>query len=278
VIFPPSSRIARRSFTALLGTAALALGSSALLAPSTAAAAAKAVTPLPAPSALVPFVGSASTGAGKWASSGRAVDGVPAVYETALVPPGGTTAAGIAWMDTRLLTGRLYSGSKSPGGGPYHYTAPIEPAQAAALVAAFNGGFQMTAAGGGYYTEGRVVVPLRAGAASLVIYANGNVTVGDWGSGLSMTSKVVEVEASEQLLTVAPTAPQHSPSTRFSIRSRSCETYPTSWRRSTPASGTPSAAADSAGRGPQACWRDDTQFKSTGFEIKSTWSQLRMSA
>ena len=77
--------------------------------------------------------------------------------------------AGIAWMDTRLLSAQLYSGSKSPGGGPYQFTAPIQPAQAATLVAAFNGGFLMNAAGGGYYTEGRTVVPLVAGAASLVI-------------------------------------------------------------------------------------------------------------
>ena len=54
-------------------------------------------------------------------------------------PPGGTEPAGIAWMDTRPLTARLYSGSKSPGGGPYRYTAPIQPAQADTLVAAFNG-------------------------------------------------------------------------------------------------------------------------------------------
>jgi hypothetical protein len=53
-------------------------------------------------------------------------------------------------MDTRLLSARLYSGSKSPGGGPYRYTAPIEPAQAASLVAAFNGGFKMSDAHGGY--------------------------------------------------------------------------------------------------------------------------------
>ena len=59
-------------------------------------------------------------------------------------------------MDTRLLAARLYSGSKSPGGGPYRYTAPIQPAQAATLIAAFNGGFMMPAAGGGYYTQGRV--------------------------------------------------------------------------------------------------------------------------
>ena len=85
------------------------------------------------------------------------------VYETTLVPPGGTQAAGIAWMDTGLLSARLYSGSLSPGGGPYRYTAPIQPAQAATLVAAFNGGFKMNQAHGGYYTEGRTVARSRAG-------------------------------------------------------------------------------------------------------------------
>jgi hypothetical protein len=96
-------------------------------------------------------------------------------------------------MDTKLLSGQLYSGSKSPGGGPYQFTAPINPTQAATLVAAFNGGFMMSAAGGGYYTEGRVIVPLVTGAASLVIYADGSVTVGAWGSDVSMTPNVAAV-------------------------------------------------------------------------------------
>jgi hypothetical protein len=96
-------------------------------------------------------------------------------------------------MDTHLLSALLYSGSKSPGGGPYQYTAPVEPTQAASLVAAFNGGFLMDTAGGGYFAEGRVVVPLVTGAASLVIYANGTVDVGAWGSDVSMTSDVIGV-------------------------------------------------------------------------------------
>jgi len=135
----------------------------------------------------------APVGEGAWTPAGRPVSRVPAVYETALVPPGGTQAAGIAWMDTRLLSAQLYSGSKSPGGGPYEFTAPVQPAQAATLVAAFNGGFMMNAAEGGYYTEGRTVVPLVAGAASLVIYANGSVTVGAWDTDVSMTPDVVAV-------------------------------------------------------------------------------------
>ena len=96
-------------------------------------------------------------------------------------------------MDTRLLSARLYSGSESPGGGPYRFTAPIRPAQAASLVAAFNGGFKMHDAHGGYYTQGRVVVPLKRGAASLVIYAGGAVTIGAWGSDVRMTPDVIAV-------------------------------------------------------------------------------------
>jgi hypothetical protein len=142
---------------------------------------------------LTPFTSPATANEGAWTAAGRPVRGIPAVYETALVPPGGTQAAGIAWMDTRLLSARLYSGSKSPGGGPYEFTAPVQPAQAATLVAAFNGGFMMSAAEGGYYTEGRTVVPLVAGAASLVIYANGSVTIGAWATDVSMTPDVVAV-------------------------------------------------------------------------------------
>ena len=155
--------------------------------------AASAAGTLPAPAPLVPFGTSGGVGAGTWHPVGRYVDGVPAVYETTLDPPGGTRLAGIAWMDTALLSARLYSGSKSPGGGPYRYTAPVQPAQAGSLVAAFNGGFKMADAHGGYYTEGRTIDPLVQGAASLVIYANGQVTVGAWGTDVRMTPDVVAV-------------------------------------------------------------------------------------
>ena len=151
--------------------------------------------PLPVPAALVPFLAGAASGG--WRPAGRPVtehgQSVRAVYETTLVPPGGTQPAGIAWLDTGLLAARLYSGSVSPGGGPYRFTAPIGPAQAATLVAAFNGGFKMSQARGGYYAEGRVIDPLRAGAASLVIYADGSVDIGAWGSDVTMTRHVVSV-------------------------------------------------------------------------------------
>jgi hypothetical protein len=149
--------------------------------------------PLAAPAALTPFAPPPSPTDGTWAPAGRTVNGFPAVYETRLVPPGGGSEAGIAWMDTNLLGALLYSGSKSPGGGPYMFTAPVLPAQATTLVAAFNGGFLMKDAQGGYLTEGRTIDPLVNGAASLVIHADGSVNVGAWGTDVAMTPDVVAV-------------------------------------------------------------------------------------
>jgi hypothetical protein len=168
---------------------------------------------LPAPESLIPWSTPAPAGEGGWNAVGRRVNGTPAVYETMLVPPGGSQATGIAWMDTHLLSAQLYSGSKSPGGGPYEFTAPIQLTQAERLVAAFNGGFMMDAARGGYFTEGRTVVPLIAGAASLVIYTNGSVTVGEWGTDVSMASDVMAVRQNLIPLVASgqPTAQAASP-------------------------------------------------------------------
>jgi len=147
-----------------------------------------------APATLRPFPGARTyAGEGVWQPTGRPVAGKTAVYETLLVPPGDSKRAGIAWMDTRLLSARLYSGSLSPGGGPYKYTAPVAQTAAGSLVAAFNGGFQMKDAHGGYYTEGRAIRPLVRGDASLVIYADGSVTIGAWGSDVTMTPSVAAV-------------------------------------------------------------------------------------
>jgi hypothetical protein len=98
-------------------------------------------------------------------------------------------------MDSRLLSARLYSGSESPGWIPsgWRYTAPILPNDARRLVAAFNGGFKFPQSDGGYYSEGHLVFPLRDGAASLVIYKNGDVTVGAWGNQVRMTPDVSSV-------------------------------------------------------------------------------------
>lgn len=162
-----------------------------------------AVPHLPMPAPIKPFASPAIAGEGQWSPAGRKVDGIPAVYETTLRPDAVHTSyvVAVAWMDTKLLKATLYSGSEIPGGGPYPFTAPILPGAARSLVAAFNAGFLMSGAHGGYYTDGKTILPLRTGAASFVVYKNGGATIGAWGSGsLQMSPTVVSVRQNLDLL------------------------------------------------------------------------------
>jgi hypothetical protein len=128
--------------------------------------------PLPVPNnlqspAAVPFAGE-----GVWKPAGRlTANGIPAVYETFIRPDAIHTSyvVGVAWMDPKILSAQLYSGSDIPGGGPYPYSAPISAAASTSVVSIFNAGFRMPDANGGYYTNNKYVDPLRAGAASVVI-------------------------------------------------------------------------------------------------------------
>jgi hypothetical protein len=116
------------------------------------------------------------------------------VYEAFVRPDAIHTSyvVGVAWMDPTLLRAQLYSGSFIPGRGPFTYSAPISASNSMTLVAAFNAGFRMQDANGGYYTQGRTVMPLRKGAASVVIFKDGTMTVGAWGSnGLSFAGNQI---------------------------------------------------------------------------------------
>ena len=159
------------------------------------------VVTLPAPHAVLPFQSSPMAGEGRWRPAGRPVDGHTAVYQTTVrLPDNPAVVGGIAWMDTKLLRARLYSGSVSPGGLFWKYTAPVSRRASKTLVAAFNGGFLLKDSNGGYLSEGHLVAPLRAGAASLVIYKNGFATVGEWGRDVTMTPAVVAVRQNLTLL------------------------------------------------------------------------------
>ena len=162
----------------------------------------RSLTPLARPHKLIPFGGvSRYPGEGVWRPAGRLVRGTPAVYTTTLHPPDEpSVVAGVAWMDTSLLDARLYSGSLSPGGVGWHDTAPVSPTAARTLVAAFAGGFLLSASHGGYLSEGRLVAPLVDGAASLVIYRDGSATVGRWGRDVGMGPNVAAVRQNLTLL------------------------------------------------------------------------------
>ena len=167
-----------------------------------AAATAQTLAHLPAPAPIVPLASPPVAGEGEWSAAGRLVDGIPAVYTTEIRPSAIHTSyvVGVAWMDTRLLRATLYSGSQIPGGGPYTHTAPISPTDATSLVSAFNAGFLMSDANGGYYTDGKTIIPLRTGAASFVVYRDGSSTVGQWGRDVTMGPDVVSVRQNLVLL------------------------------------------------------------------------------
>lgn len=157
--------------------------------------------PLAKPANISPLVTPALPGEGVWRGAGRLVNHAPAVYTTTVrLPDAPSVAAGVAWMNTSVLHARLYSGSLSPGGLFWHWTAPISGAATRTLVAAFNGGFLLKDSAGGYLSEGHLVAPLRVGAASLVIYRNGQATVGQWGRDVSRTPAVVAVRQNLTLL------------------------------------------------------------------------------
>ena len=172
------------------------------LGPATSGPVRAAVAHLSAPLRMTSPAGSELAGEGVWHPAGRPVDGLPAVYETWVRPDAVHTSlvVGVAWMDTKLLTPALYSGSTIPGGGPFKHTAPVSPAAARTLVAAFNSGFLMNNANGGYYTDGRTILPLRNGAASFVIYRDGTAGIIAWDHGAAVPSDVVAVRQNLDLL------------------------------------------------------------------------------
>jgi hypothetical protein len=53
---------------------------------------------------------------------------------------------------------------------------------------------------GGYYTDGKTILPLRNGAASFVIYRNGTANIIAWGHGAIVPPDVVAVRRNLDLL------------------------------------------------------------------------------
>ncbi len=158
---------------------------------------------LPVPAAIVPFVATPTPGEGQWHPVGRTVGGIPAVYTAFLRPNAVNTSlvTGVAWMDTKLLSTSLYEGTTIPGTGQtWAQEAPVAGPALGTLVAAFNSGFRMQDAQGGFYADGITAVPLRAGAASLVIDSNGTPNIGAWGTDVTMDPSVVAVRQNLDLI------------------------------------------------------------------------------
>jgi len=156
-----------------------------------------AVRPL---SPVPPVVSPALPDEGRWRTLAT-VGGRPALQAAYLRPDATHTSylAGVAWIDPKLLRFVLHPGTQEPGHGPWQL-APSLPTDRTGLVAAFNSGFRLAEAQGGYYADRRTVGTLRAGSAALVINQDGSATVGQWGRDVSMTPSVAAVRQNLALL------------------------------------------------------------------------------
>jgi len=88
----------------------------------------------------------------------------------------------------------LHNGSADPGPAASRLVraAPaVAGAERRQLLAAFNGGFKLSADAGGYMQEEHVISPLRPGFASLVIDRSGQARIGVWGRGLPAPGEAV---------------------------------------------------------------------------------------
>jgi len=160
-----------------------AIPSSATPTPTTAAA----PQHLPAPPPIAPIASPALPGEGQWKPLGQTVRGVLAMYAAFLRPDPIHTSlvTAVAWIDPTLVRLAGYAGVVEPGGA-WPNQAPIPYSLRAQLEAAFNSGFKMRDARGGYYAAGRYARPLVDGAATVVISPDGTPNVGQWGRDFGM--------------------------------------------------------------------------------------------
>jgi len=141
------------------------------------------------------------------------VDGAIAVDSQTVPEPDGHVVTIYRFRSGQTRFG-LHVGSSDPPRGAATVTPDsgpmIGPDESPVLVAAFNGGFESSAAVGGFELNGQTLVPLQAGDASLVIDADGSAHVGVWGQGVPATGE--QVASVRQNLPPLVIAGQPSPS------------------------------------------------------------------
>lgn len=137
----------------------------------------------PAPAALTPLVSTPLAGEGVW-NDLYFVQGLPAARVAFLRPDSIHTSyyVQVIWMDPKLVRFTLTPGYTEPGPAVSGQNQ-IPPDELDSILATFNSGFRMADSRGGYWQNGTVIVPLRAGAASMVFTADGQLRVEAWPGG-----------------------------------------------------------------------------------------------
>jgi hypothetical protein len=110
------------------------------------------------------------------------VQGEPAIRAAFLRPDAQHTSylVGVAWLNQKLVKMVLHPGYKVPGTAGLSQPSEVPRSERDSLLATFNSGFTMNQADGGYWQDGTAVVPLRRGAASMVLYKDGHMNVVKW--------------------------------------------------------------------------------------------------
>jgi hypothetical protein len=168
----------------------------------TTAAGAKVAPHLPKPANVnVPDGVTPLANEGAWSPVGPLVGNAQSMYTTQVRPDSVHTSIldGLVWMDPKLVRFEVHPGTQEPGGKSAIPTQ-VPVADRLDLVAAFNGGFRMQDARGGFYLDGVTHKPLRDGAASLVVYKDGVATVGMWGRDVEMGPNVLAVRQNLDLV------------------------------------------------------------------------------
>ena len=109
-----------------------------------------------------------------------------AVDERTITTPDGTAVTVIRFRAGQVHFD-LHDGSQDPPAGsaalPPDGQSAVSVTEAPLLLAAFNGGFKVTAHAGGTEIDGQDLTPLVPGMASLVIDTSGGAHIGVWGEG-----------------------------------------------------------------------------------------------
>ena len=98
------------------------------------------------------------------------------------------------------MRAQLDPGTLDPGGHGWGAPTDLADDDRAALLAAFNSGFRLDAAHGGYYQNGKTARPLVDGAASMIFGWDGTLTVGAWGRDARMGPNIAAVRQNLSLL------------------------------------------------------------------------------
>jgi len=138
---------------------------------------------------------------GVWQPVGPVVGGAQSMYTTQVRPDSIHTSIldGLVWMDPKLVIFEQFPGTEEPG-GKWAKPAQVPMDRRLDLIAAFNSGFRMQDARGGFYMDGVTQKELRDGAASMVIYKDGGSAIGMWGRDFTMNDSIASVRQNLDLI------------------------------------------------------------------------------